>query len=44
MESGKHALQGTVVSNKIQPFLMVGFQWNMASGREQWQVAAGYGT
>ena len=47
MESGKYALQGTVVGNKIQTFLMIKVsmrygkcQGTMASGSELRQVTA----
>ena len=33
----------TMVRNKIQAFLIVGFQQNMASGSDLWQVAVRYG-
>ena len=45
MESGKYAIQGTVVSNIIQPFLMVMvslkysmWQGTMASATKIWDV------
>ena len=49
MESGKHALQGTLASNKIHPFLMVRvpmkygkWQGSMASGSKIWDVNEEY--
>ena len=51
MESGKYALQGTVVGNKIQTFLILRVslkygkqQGTMACRMEILQVAARYGT
>ena len=45
MEMDNHTLQGTVVSNRIQPFLMVmvqmkndKWQGTMASGSKIWNV------
>ena len=47
MEIGKYALQGTVVGNKIQTFLILRvslkygkWQGTMARSMEIWQVAA----
>ena len=36
MESDKHVLHGTVISNKIQPFLMVRIP--MKYGQWQWYI------
>ena len=45
MKSGNHPLQGTVVSNKTQPYSMLKFpmkycnwQGTMASGRKIWDL------
>ena len=41
MESGKHALHGIVVSNKIQPFLVVSKMWQVAGNNDKWQQDMG---